>query len=336
MPVTRLPTGITRSSRLGRALRAILLLGLACASSQGLAQSCTTGSATTLDFGTVSASANSDVQTSITLSCQTGLLPMSITACVFIGEGTPTGVQPRRMSNSNGTFMNYDLFADPARSQIIGTPTSNHATYTVGIEVAPFQTVLTNIPLYGRVYGGQQLPAAFPFLGVPGGSLIRYSYGRFVAPTAEECRAGITGLLGGAGETSFSFSGVQARFPDTCRINAATTMDFGTPSRLDAALDQDSAITLRCPTGTAWSLTLNNGLNADGSVRRMAAGTHRIIYELYRDSARLVRWGDTQASQVSGVGSAVEQSVPVYGRVPAQAVAAPGNYSDTITVTLTY
>jgi spore coat protein U-like protein len=39
---------------------------------------------------------------------------------------------------------------------------------------------------------------------------------------------------------------------------------------------------------------------------------------------------------VAATGNGSAQSFTVYGRVPPQAAPAPGNYSDTITVTVTY
>jgi spore coat protein U-like protein len=70
----------------------------------------------------------------------------------------------------------------------------------------------------------------------------------------------------------------------------------------------------------------------------MADGNGRYIqYELYRDSARSQRWGNTPGTDSSDdTGSGSAQTATVYGRVPAQAVTAAGTYSDTVTVTLTF
>jgi spore coat protein U-like protein len=39
---------------------------------------------------------------------------------------------------------------------------------------------------------------------------------------------------------------------------------------------------------------------------------------------------------VSGTGSGAQQTLSLYGRVPAQRTPAPGDYKDTVTVTLTF
>ena len=48
-------------------------------------------------------------------------------------------------------------------------------------------------------------------------------------------------------------------------------------------------------------------------------------------------WGNTVSTDtVAGTGNGSGQSYTVYGRIPAQTTPAPGNYADTITVTVTY
>jgi spore coat protein U-like protein len=62
-----------------------------------------------------------------------------------------------------------------------------------------------------------------------------------------------------------------------------------------------------------------------------------VSYELYRNSARTQRWGNTLNSDtVIGSGTGGTQNLTVYGRVPAQTTPSAGTYNDTITVTVTY
>jgi spore coat protein U-like protein len=39
---------------------------------------------------------------------------------------------------------------------------------------------------------------------------------------------------------------------------------------------------------------------------------------------------------VSGTGNGAGQTITIFGRVPAQTTPAPGTYTDTVTVTVTY
>ncbi len=301
------------------------------------AQSCWVNGAAELDFGTVTASANTDAQATVNYRCQSGLLGMNVRVCIFVGEGNPSGLSPRRMTNNNGAFMNYNLYSNAARTQLLG-PVGSLPVYSVALTVpGNYQGISGTLPIYGRVPAGQNLPAAFPYQGFPANSVLRYSYGYVFMPSESECRNASPGFLGGAGEVPFSWVGVRASYANTCRITMATDLDFGNASALTGNRDHTSIIQLQCPTGTAWRLGLDNGQNASGNNRRMArAGGGLIGYELYRDSGRTQRWGNASPNDVTGTGNNAVQSQTVYGRVPAQPVTQPGSYTDTITVTLTY
>ena len=306
-----------------------------------LAQSCTVTGPLQLNFGTVTAAARSDAQTTLQLTCQGpadlwSILPAQFNVCVFVGEGTPAGIAPRRMSNGNGAFMNYDLYADPARTQLVGPLGSAYPVYSLSFDVGVRQSRQLSIPLYGRVPAGQNLPAAFPYLGTPGASVVRYSYGYVLTPSVDDCRNGAAGAGGGAGQTAFTWTGVTANYANSCHINAASDMDFGRSDGLASPREQTSTISLQCPIGAPWSVTLNDGANAAGGTRRMASAGNRITYELYRDASRLERWGSSPATGVAGIGTDNPSLLIVYGRIPAQPGTRAGSYTDTVTVTLTY
>jgi spore coat protein U-like protein len=62
-----------------------------------------------------------------------------------------------------------------------------------------------------------------------------------------------------------------------------------------------------------------------------------VSYSMFRDTARTLNWGATVGTDtVTGTGNGAAQAITVYGRVAAQAGVAPGNYTDTVTVTVTY
>ena len=68
-----------------------------------------------------------------------------------------------------------------------------------------------------------------------------------------------------------------------------------------------------------------------------APGGALVNYTLYSDTNRTTVWGQTIGTDtVSASGSGAAQSYTVYGRVPVQTTPAPGAYTDTITVTVTY
>jgi spore coat protein U-like protein len=66
-------------------------------------------------------------------------------------------------------------------------------------------------------------------------------------------------------------------------------------------------------------------------------GAATIGYSLFTDTSRSSIWGNTVGSNtVSSNGTGAAQAYTVYGRVSAQTTPAPGTYTDTVTVTLTY
>lgn len=69
----------------------------------------------------------------------------------------------------------------------------------------------------------------------------------------------------------------------------------------------------------------------------MTDGTALVNYNLYREAGRLTNWGNTVGTDtVGGTGTGLIVNSTVYGRVPVQTAQAPGTYTDTITVTVTY
>ena len=253
----------------------------------------------------------------------------SYRVCLTVNPFNPSGVAPRRMILwSPESFLNYDLYADPAHTQIIGSDASGHAVYSTTLTMTTNGATDRTMPLYARMPPGQVSTA---------GSYVSQNTPRLrfivqpgtTPPTAAQCAA--------SGQSSTHYFEVTASFANTCFISTATDLDFGAVGNLATQRDQTSAISLRCPTGTAWRLGLNNGSHAAGSVRRMAGPGGYIQYELYRDAGRTQRWGNTPLTDTSnGTGTGALETRTVYGRVPSQANPGAGTYSDTVTVTLTF
>ena len=68
----------------------------------------------------------------------------------------------------------------------------------------------------------------------------------------------------------------------------------------------------------------------------MTNGDKFVSYQMYQDASRIKNWGDEVGSTVQGTGSGSSQDFPVYGLVPPQTMPAPGTYTDTIIVTVTF
>jgi spore coat protein U-like protein len=318
------------------ALALLLLLGIASAPRPAQAQGCFVNGAFGMNFGTVT-SAGRATTSSLNFTCAPDFGNSALTyyyqICIFIGPGDFSAGQPtRRMSNYNGAYLLYDLFADPALSQLIGAPGSL-PVYKVYTAVPPNVTRTVNTPVYGWVYPGQSVPAGIGFQeqSLPGQLRWRYSTSAF--PQSAACSSGGNG----GGSVHFDSSGVLASFENSCAI-ISTELDFGRITPPLNPVRGTANIRVHCPVGTAWKLGLDDGLHFDGSMRRMAGSGGFVKYQLYLDESRTRVWGNDEASMAGGTtgsgGSAV--SLTIYGQVPAQPDVVAGGYADTIIATLYY
>jgi spore coat protein U-like protein len=123
----------------------------------------------------------------------------------------------------------------------------------------------------------------------------------------------------------------------------ASTLSFGTYDPGAATSPRSTgAVTVQCLVGLLPSFTvaLSAGGSNDFTMRTMSNGSNRLAYNLYVDSNRMMIWGDgtggTSTQSFSGLLSLLSTSFTVYGRAPKSQYAAPGSYTDTITVTVTY
>ncbi|WP_458097822.1 Csu type fimbrial protein [Roseomonas sp. WA12] len=138
-------------------------------------------------------------------------------------------------------------------------------------------------------------------------------------------------------QTATSSFQVTATVLKLCSVTA-TSMAFGdyTPT---TALEQTSNLSVLCTTNTPYTIALNLGTATSPTTRQMTSGTATttLNYLLFRDSSRSAIWGETTSTDTqSGTGTGATQTIPVYGRIPANQRPQPGSYTDTVTVTLTY
>jgi len=121
------------------------------------------------------------------------------------------------------------------------------------------------------------------------------------------------------------------------------TLDFGQVYNLNALKDAVSTsgngtIELRCTPGTTAKITLNAGLygaNISNRKMKLTTGTATLNYQLYTAAARTTVWDDTIGISVNFANDS-SVSFPIYARIPVQTTPQSGQYSDQVTVTITY
>ena len=124
----------------------------------------------------------------------------------------------------------------------------------------------------------------------------------------------------------------------TCDIHtvAPTDVDFGSVASTAANVASTGGVlTVKCTSGTPYTIGLDNGANFS-TTRRMKNGTTNFVpYGLFRDAAFANAWGTTAGTTQAGTGNGANQTLTVYGRVPTAAGVA-GAYTDTVIATVTY
>jgi spore coat protein U-like protein len=121
---------------------------------------------------------------------------------------------------------------------------------------------------------------------------------------------------------------------------AATAMNFGASvGVLTAAVNATSDIRVTCTNTTPFNLGLNEGTGAgsSGTTRFMSgtgANSATVKFNLSQSSGGSL-WGNTQGTDtLGGTGTGNQQTLTVYGQIPAQASPAPDTYKSTITATV--
>lgn len=322
--------GILKIAGLVCLLAALLCFGSLDAS----AQSCSF-SITDVNFGSVDLTQGSaiDVTATFTATCSAGNAT-TVRVCPNINLGTggsASGGTPRYML-SGGNQLSFSLYQDAARTNEWGSTVSGTAFGPPTVDVPillPTNTVTRTI--YGSIFASQQgRPTGTYNSSFAGGqTLISYRNG-----TTKTCAQ-----IGTANGTQAPFT-VQANYVPTCRVSAAG-LNFGSLAGTAIASGVDGAtnVTTTCSAQTPYSVALDGGLTSatNPTQRKMSMGTNMLTYGLYQDYGRTLPWGATSGTDTNaGVGTGLGQPIPVYGRVPNQSVPPPGNYNDTIVVTVVY
>lgn len=131
---------------------------------------------------------------------------------------------------------------------------------------------------------------------------------------------------------------ITASIAARCQVSAAG-IAFGNYDPT-ANSDQTGSISIQCTKGTAATISLDEGLFGAGrQMTRTAAPLDTLTYELYSDVAGGTVWGSGNggATVPYNAADSSTQILTVFGRIPSgQITATVGDYSDTVTVTVTF
>ncbi|MBZ4037925.1 Csu type fimbrial protein [Novilysobacter selenitireducens] len=320
-----------------------VLLGLLALGMQGTARGqsidCNFSStAPALEFGTIPANPTVATTTAgnVSVYCSGASLgnPGTVKACLKLSNGAPDNalLPNRRLANGSGR-LSYQVYRDSAHTEVWGDAT----TAPAGEVLIPLRRTgfffwegSATLTLYGAIGAGQA--------GLTSGNYQSQMSLQLTGDFSSQPCSAIANVL----DTDRTVL-ARATIASSCTV-AANDLSFGTHSQLAAAVNASTSLGVTCSVNTPYTVRMDGGTTANNVAdRRMGLnGTgpaaQGVAYQLRHTSPNGPLWGDgtSGTSTLAGTGTGGSQTLPVYGRVLPQAVPLPGQYEDTVTVTVQY
>lgn len=133
---------------------------------------------------------------------------------------------------------------------------------------------------------------------------------------------------------------VSAEVTEACTSLTATDVDFGAAPAQDAEDDATSTITVNCATGTPYTIEINYGLNALGTIRRVenpSNGGLFMDYAIFQPGGFTTPWGmEADGADYSGTGTGSADPLTANFRLYRLSTSEPAVYSDIVDVFLNF
>lgn len=298
-------------------------------------------SVTALDFNSANP-ADGTTTATISYECNTYafLTRVAVSMCFAIDAGSALGstIAARRMTNSYGDPLGFQMFKDPARTQVWGDSSASPGYLEIQLDYWAFlyERRAGSIEIYGKLSDISQA-AAGSYSNMLSNARLIYSYREGTNPNPPKCNQGNDGSI-----VSIPFE-ARVDVRPSCSVITASNMSFnpgGMPlsGTRTGNLVSTSTIDLTCTRRTSWQVGLDDGLHATpAGVRQMCnADGACIAYQLYKPDGASPWGDDIDVDTMEGSSAGTSQSLTVHGRVDDQPLAQAGRYSDTVKVTLTY
>lgn len=215
------------------------------------------------------------------------------------------------LRSTDGATLGYQLFSNAAYTTNWGN--SAGTNWVTGTGTGSQQ----NVTVYAQIPGGE----AF-----------------FVNANGNNFSDSVTVTLTSGGQTwTRTLQVILQQVSPGCGIGA-NPLSFG--NYTGAKLQATTTLQIACTGGDPYNVGLNAGTGAGATIttREMTGpGGAEMGYQLFSNSGYSVNWGNTIGTNtVTGTGNGAVQTLTVYGQIPAGQSPPTGNYTDTITATLTY
>jgi len=283
-----------------------------------MAANCEISGVTPLEFlavDTLGGGKNTTADISITCS---EVNDEQVTMCIALGDASSQTDGPSHILSSGGSQLLFGLYTNETG----GTRWGSDAKPETGSPYlfrssANDGGLAAEVRVYGIVPGGQAMAAT-------GG----YSSSVPVSVSYLEGNLADCASLSGAPSVTSALS-VTAQVEPNCLIEA-DDINFGTVGIIDAPLTAQGGLDVTCTPGAAYTISMGQGNHYQDGSRHMSSGTGMISYGLFHDEAGGISWDTPFEETATG-----NDDQPVWGRVLPQP-ASPGDYSDTVTVTINY
>ncbi|WP_313303280.1 spore coat protein U domain-containing protein [Diaphorobacter sp.] len=277
---------------------------------------------------------------SITVRCKSDVRDFAVqkvNVCLAIGTGAGSSSwDPRQMVQSVGSArLDYQIYK--ADGSFFGSPYQPTPAQIRDVIVPRNGNSTAPIVVNMQVVLPAQASSAIP----PGQYMGNYSGNGTLmavsAPVSERATpSDCSDDKNNAGIFPFA---VTATIPKFCALVPIDNMVFENVAGFgDTERNAGTSIGVRCTHTTAYSVSLtpSNGNAAGKGALKLVGSSDTVAYSLFRDAARTVPWGNTSGNAVSSTGNGTIQRFSVHGQVPANLDATPGDYRDSVQVTVTY
>lgn len=318
-----------------------LLVGLSLCPTLSYAITCTLSNVSSVNFGAVSpiATATNTASMTFSYSCTKGVLETlaGVNMCINIGASTSTSqLNPRTLSYS-GTpsgSMTYQLYQNSAGGGVWGSQYvagSTPVMVNLGLLSALIPTTGT-LTVFGQLTTPQVTgtPGSYTDIYTAVNASVTYNVGLLLPPSGCGTTAG----------PSFNFS-VLASVTKLCTVTTSGNISLGSVSPTAVNTTSNNTLSVTCTNSTPYTIGLvPSNANTAGSGVMSSTGsgsnTDKVPYQLTSTAGPSgTAWGSDSTHVVAGTGSGSAISYPVYATV-ATANYTPDNYSDTVTVNVTY
>ncbi|MGV2813949.1 Csu type fimbrial protein [Enterobacter cancerogenus] len=278
-------------------------------------------------FGTVTAGETARANASMQYQCNNYEdTPRYVRLCLNLTSVS----SPRMNTNPPVTPLSYLVYQATDLSSHLGNDTGTY--YQQTLYMGPTQTNYTfNFDLTAIIPAGQT--------GLTAGDYFDYGTDVTIKYTDSDTLDGLPSCPAMTGNIISDSISASATVKSGCELLSVSPMDFGSKSPVNSGLlsgNATSGVTVSCPLNMTYTVAMGMGMNSDGGGRRMCNGASCVAYNLYQDAAHTTPWNDSDLVQTQTSATGEAESLTVYGAIPPQQWPAPGTYSDTVVVTLSY